>query len=80
VELVEVQGHTDEKGTAEYNRQLSQARAASVVDWLVAHGVDSNRLSAKGYGADRPIAENASEEGRQKNRRVEFHILKKGAP
>ena len=77
IELVEVQGHTDEVGSADYNRQLGQARAASVVDWLVQHGMKRERLTSKGYGSDRPIADNASDEGRQKNRRVEFQILRR---
>jgi outer membrane protein OmpA-like peptidoglycan-associated protein len=81
VELLEVQGHTDERGTVEFNRKLSQDRAASVVTWLVQHGIDRNRLTAKGYGRDRPIADNSTEEGMQKNRRVEFHVLRnKTAP
>lgn len=76
VELVEVQGHTDETGTPELNRALGQARAVTVVAWLVQHGVASGRLVAKGYGSDRPIADNTTEEGRTKNRRVEFRVLR----
>jgi OOP family OmpA-OmpF porin len=77
IELIEVQGHTDEVGTADYNRQLGQSRATSVVDWLVQHGIKRDRLAPKGYGSDRPIADNASDAGRQKNRRVEFQILRR---
>jgi OOP family OmpA-OmpF porin len=77
IELIEVQGHTDEVGTADDNRQLGQARATSVVSWLAQHGIRRERVVPKGYGSDRPIADNASEEGRQKNRRVEFQILRR---
>jgi OmpA-OmpF porin, OOP family len=77
VELVEVQGHTDETGTPDLNRQLGQERAARVVTWLVEHGVRRERLLAKGYGFDRPIADNTTEEGRKQNRRVEFRVLRK---
>ena len=80
VDLVEVQGHTDEVGSAEENRVLGQARAASVVAWLAAHGIARDRLVAKGYGSDRPIADNTTEEGRQKNRRVEFRVLRRKPP
>jgi outer membrane protein OmpA-like peptidoglycan-associated protein len=76
VELVEVQGHTDESGTPDLNRRLGQARANRVVAWLVEHGVKRDRLSPKGYGSDRPIADNSTDEGRQKNRRVEFRVLR----
>ncbi|WP_437983061.1 OmpA family protein [Sorangium sp. So ce117] len=76
VELVEVQGHTDQTGTAEHNRRLGQARADSVVAWLAARGVARERLAAKGYGSDRAIADNATEEGRAKNRRVEFRVIR----
>jgi outer membrane protein OmpA-like peptidoglycan-associated protein len=79
IELMEVQGHTDEVGTADYNRQLGQARATSVVSWLVQHGIKRERLVPKGYGSDRPIADNTSEEGRKKNRRVEFQVLRRKA-
>ena len=54
---------------------LSQSRAESVVAWLKSHGVERSRLSAKGYGPTRPIETNTTEEGRQTNRRVEFHIV-----
>jgi OmpA-OmpF porin, OOP family len=77
IELVEVVGHTDEVGTPDYNRQLGHARATSVVTWLVEHGIARDRLTAKGYGSDRPVADNASEEGRRKNRRVEFRIVRR---
>lgn len=80
LELVEVAGHTDDTGTPEINQKLSDERAASVQAWLVAHGVVSARLSAKGYGQSQPIADNASEEGRAKNRRVEFRIVKRAEP
>ncbi len=72
---VEVQGHTDETGHEADNRVLAQRRAEAVVSWLVAHGIDGARLVSKGYGADRPIADNTTEEGRQRNRRVELHVL-----
>lgn len=73
----EVAGHTDDTGTAELNLRLSEARARAVSAWLVAHGVEGQRLSARGYGATRPIADNSTEEGRAKNRRVEFLIKRR---
>jgi outer membrane protein OmpA-like peptidoglycan-associated protein len=75
---LEVQGHTDSRGGKKYNRKLSQKRADSVMKWLVTFGqIDSGRLSAHGYGPDQPIADNATPEGRQKNRRVQFKIIEK---
>jgi outer membrane protein OmpA-like peptidoglycan-associated protein len=71
---ISIEGHTDNVGSAKYNKDLSNRRAASVRNWLVQHGVDAGRLSSVGYGLERPIADNVTEEGRQENRRVEFHI------
>lgn len=66
-----IEGHTDSRGTAEFNKALSQARAKSVLNILVNQfGVDAQRLSAQGYGEESPIASNDTTEGRQKNRRV----------
>lgn len=76
VELVEVQGHTDESGTPELNRRLGQERASAVVAWLARSGIERGRLDPKGYGSDKPIAENTTDEGRQKNRRVEFRVIR----
>jgi outer membrane protein OmpA-like peptidoglycan-associated protein len=72
---VRVEGHTDNKGTAAYNLDLSRRRAASVVDYLAQHGIDRKRLVSAGYGFERPIADNATALGRAKNRRVEFKLL-----
>ena len=74
---VAVDGHTDNVGLERNNLSLSRRRALSVVRWLVAHGVDERRLEARGFGPRRPIAPNDSDEGRAKNRRVEFQILKR---
>ena len=68
----EVAGHTDDRASDEYNLQLSRSRAASVVAALRQRGVPVDRLASAGYGESRPIADNATEEGRQLNRRVEF--------
>jgi len=73
--VVEIQGHTDDKGKDDYNMQLSQDRSNSVRDYLVSSGVEPDRLIAKGYGESKPIAPNVTSAGRAKNRRVEFHIL-----
>jgi outer membrane protein OmpA-like peptidoglycan-associated protein/tetratricopeptide (TPR) repeat protein len=73
---VEISGHTDNSGTAAHNASLSQKRAQSVYDYLISHGVEASRLFAKGYGADQPIADNSTEEGRQKNRRIEFKLIR----
>jgi outer membrane protein OmpA-like peptidoglycan-associated protein len=73
---IEIAGHTDSVGTADFNQHLSQARAESVKTYLVQHGIAASRLRAKGYGLTQPIADNATEEGRKKNRRTEFRILK----
>lgn len=72
---VEVAGHTDNIGSAEYNIALSQGRAASVVRYLVSQGVAADRLTAKGYGLTQPKTSNDTDEGRAINRRVEFRIL-----
>jgi|GEM_PF-971510 len=76
--LIEVQGHTDSQGSASYNMKLSQLRAEAVKEYLVTkHGIDPNRLIARGYGETRPIASNRTREGRARNRRVEFVVLQK---
>jgi outer membrane protein OmpA-like peptidoglycan-associated protein len=74
---VEVAGHTDSTGSAEMNRKLSQDRAEAVRAYLVSKGVAADRLVAKGYGPDEPIADNNTDDGKEKNRRVEFRV---GAP
>jgi outer membrane protein OmpA-like peptidoglycan-associated protein len=74
--LVEIAGHTDNAGPADDNRRLSQKRAEAVMKYLVGKGVDPKRLAAKGYGPDVPVADNKTTAGKQKNRRVEFTILK----
>jgi outer membrane protein OmpA-like peptidoglycan-associated protein len=74
---VEIGGHTDNSGAAAYNRQLSEKRSLSVYKFLVDHGIRKERLITKGYGPDQPLASNDTEEGKQKNRRIEFRILTK---
>jgi len=69
---VEIEGHTDNVGTAEYNQRLSEERAKVIMDYLVENGIDAERLSQKGYGVTQPVASNDTEEGRAKNRRVEL--------
>lgn len=68
----EVQGHTDNVGADDYNVKLSGARASSVMQWMNAHGVEPSRLSAKGYGKAQPVADNSTDAGRARNRRVEL--------
>jgi OmpA-OmpF porin, OOP family len=74
---IEVEGHTDAAGTPEFNRRLSQDRAEAVMARLVAHGIDPTRLSATGFGETVPLGDNATEEGRTKNRRVQFRVLER---
>lgn len=69
------EGHTDAKGSDDYNQTLSAKRAAAVVFWLSANGIDMNRLSHTGYGEALPVADNSTENGRSLNRRVEMKIL-----
>ncbi|MGE5189376.1 MAG: OmpA family protein [Gemmatimonadota bacterium] len=71
---ITVEGHTDSTGSAQYNQDLSERRADRVRDVLVQYGVPPARLSVKGYGETDPIADNATEEGRQANRRVQLEI------
>jgi outer membrane protein OmpA-like peptidoglycan-associated protein len=74
IEKVQIEGHTDNKGGDAFNKRLSQKRAESVMAWLAKHGINKSHLSAQGYGKERPIDTNDTEEGRANNRRVEFHI------
>jgi outer membrane protein OmpA-like peptidoglycan-associated protein len=71
---LEIQGHTDNVGNDAYNQTLSEARAKAVVTWLTQNGVAAARLTAKGFGKTRPIADNATDAGRAKNRRVEIAV------
>jgi outer membrane protein OmpA-like peptidoglycan-associated protein len=71
---LDVQGHTDDRGDAAHNRQLSQERAAAVVQYLTQHGIEAGRLTSHGFGPDRPLVEGTSRRARAANRRVEFHI------
>ncbi len=69
-----IEGHTDSTGSRELNQTLSERRALSVQDYLVSQGIDATRMTAVGYGWDRPVADNSTAEGRKKNRRVEIVI------
>lgn len=73
-----VEGHTDSRGSAGMNRELSRERAVAVVDWLIGHGVAAKRLVGVGFGPDHPIDTNTTDEGRQNNRRVEFRVIELG--
>ena len=73
---VEISGHTDSTGDQQKNMVLSKQRAESVRTFLIKQGCDASLLVSKGYGATRPIADNATEDGRQQNRRVELQFIK----
>jgi outer membrane protein OmpA-like peptidoglycan-associated protein len=75
ISLVEVQGHTDERGNDAYNLDLSDRRAKAVVQYLVDKGIDASRLQGQGYGETQPIDRRSNENAWAKNRRVEFLIL-----
>ena len=76
IEHLLIEGHTYHIGGARYNRRLSETRAQVVVDWMVARGVDRNRLLAKGFGEDRPLVGRRHQEATRINRRVEFTVLR----
>ena len=73
--IVEVAGYTDDRGESNYNQSLSQKRAEAVKAYLQSSGIAADRMTAKGYGEESPIADNSTAEGRAKNRRVELHII-----
>lgn len=72
---IEISGHTDNTGTPGHNQELSEQRAQTVVDYLLGRGIEPGRMKARGYGEDRPVAENSTEEGRALNRRTELKII-----
>jgi outer membrane protein OmpA-like peptidoglycan-associated protein len=74
IKKMRIEGHTDNRGAADMNLDLSKRRAASVRQWLITHGIDSTRLESEGYGLTKPIQSNDTDAGRQANRRVEFKI------
>jgi outer membrane protein OmpA-like peptidoglycan-associated protein len=74
---IEVQGHTDDTGGAEFNLKLSDDRAKAVVKALIRRGIAPGRLTSRGYGLSVPLGDNATEEGRAMNRRVQFKIIAK---
>jgi len=73
--MVEIAGHTDSDGSASYNQGLSQRRAESVRSYLVRKGISASRLTTVGYGESRPVASNATADGKARNRRIEFRVL-----
>ena len=77
---VEIDGHTDGKGTDVYNQKLPEHRAEAVKAYLTHHGIAADRLTAKGFGKSMPVADNTSDAGREKNRRVELKVLEAAAP
>lgn len=74
IKQVVVEGHTDDRGAAAFNQQLSEKRAQAVKAELIANGIDSKVIETAGYGEERPVASNDSRDGRAKNRRVEIKI------
>jgi outer membrane protein OmpA-like peptidoglycan-associated protein len=77
VTKVQIEGYTDTVGSKAHNLKLSKARAESVKKYLIDHGIDAKRLTAKGFGQDNPVADNKTEDGRHQNRRVDFKIVAK---
>ena len=75
IRLVSIEGHTDSQGSEEFNADLSQRRANSVMQFLVQQGIEAGRLKAVGHGETRPVTSNDTAKGRAQNRRVEFKIL-----
>ena len=73
-----ITGHTDKQGDHAYNQKLSESRAAAVRDYLVSKGVPAERLTVAGASFDRPVASNATEQGRFQNRRIEFTLQQEG--
>jgi outer membrane protein OmpA-like peptidoglycan-associated protein len=69
-----IEGHTDNTGTNAHNMKLSNDRAKSVVDYLVSKGIDASRLTAVGFGEEKPVTTNKTAEGRTLNRRVELKL------
>lgn len=80
IKKIEIQGYTDSSGDSAKNHKISLERAKAVVDGLVARGASKDALVAKGYGEEKPIGDNKTDEGKEKNRRVEFLILDPKAP
>jgi len=78
IKRLSVEGHTDDRGALEMNNKLSQDRADSVKSYLTSHGINADRLESHGYGPSKPLESNETDAGRQKNRRVEFHITQQG--
>lgn len=74
---IQIEGHTDSKGSDDYNLNLSQGRSQSVVDYVISQGIQKSRLNAQGFGESKPIDTNDTDEGRANNRRVEFTVVKK---
>ncbi|HPI15182.1 MAG: PQQ-binding-like beta-propeller repeat protein [Spirochaetota bacterium] len=74
---IEVRGHTDSTGEKAHNQRLSERRADAVIEYMIKNGISPERLASVGFGAEKPIASNATEEGRKKNRRTEFYIIRK---
>ncbi|HSZ25906.1 MAG TPA: OmpA family protein, partial [Cytophagaceae bacterium] len=74
--IIQISAHTDDVGSSDYNLKLSEKRAQEVVNYIIANGVQSSRLTYKGYGKSLPVTKGISEEDRQKNRRVELKIIK----
>jgi len=72
---IEIAGHTDNAGTPAHNQQLSENRAGAIRNYLLQKGIGANRITARGYGATQPVADNSTEAGRQLNRRTEVHVL-----
>jgi outer membrane protein OmpA-like peptidoglycan-associated protein len=72
IQLLEIQGHTDNTGTDAINNPLSQSRADAVRNYLISRGVDPSRLVAKGYGSSKPIAPNTTDAGKYQNRRIDI--------
>jgi outer membrane protein OmpA-like peptidoglycan-associated protein len=71
---LQIQGHTDSVSSDEHNMKLSQARAKAVYDYMMQRGLNISKVTYKGYGESRPVADNSTKEGRSANRRVEFRI------
>jgi OOP family OmpA-OmpF porin len=74
IKKISIEGHTDSQGSDKYNEKLSKDRAASVLAYFKQHGVAEGRLTSKGWGEAKPLASNDTDEGKEKNRRVEFII------